>query len=181
MQKPTPANKVKGPENKVNSQITAIEVRVISETGEQLGVMPIRQAIQLAQDQFLDLVEISPTANPPVCRIIDFGKFKYQFNQKAKETKKKQVVIEVKEINLTPNTDVHDIETKANHIKRWLKDKCRIKVSVKFRGREMAYIDKGYVVIDALIAAVGTGIVKEGEAKLEGRRLSITLVSAPLK
>lgn len=108
---------------RINERIKALEVRLIDETGAQLGVLSTRDALLRAEEVGLDLVEVSPDAVPPVCRLIDFGKFKYQQSKKTQEAKKKQVVIEVKELNLTPNTDKHDNETKQNHIRRWVAER----------------------------------------------------------
>ena len=161
---------------RINERIKAAEVRLISDTGEQVGVLPIREALLKAEELGLDLVEVSPDAKPPVCRLIDYGKFKYQQSKKAQEAKKKQVVIEVKEINLTPNTDKHDIETKQNHIKRWIAEKARVRVGVKFRGREMSHIDLGYKALQELMSGIEDIVVQESVPRMEGRRLVVTLL-----
>ncbi|APJ04431.1 translation initiation factor IF-3 [Silvanigrella aquatica] len=161
---------------RINDRIKATEVRLISDTGEQVGVLPIREALMRAEELGLDLVEVSPDAKPPVCRLIDYGKFKYQQSKKAQEAKKKQVVIEVKEINLTPNTDKHDIETKQNHIKRWIAEKARVRVGVKFRGREMSHIDLGYKALQELMTGLEEIVVQESTPRMEGRRLVVTLL-----
>jgi len=161
---------------RINERIKAAEVRLISDTGEQVGVLPIRDALLRAEELGLDLVEVSPDAKPPVCRLIDYGKFKYQQSKKAQEAKKKQVVIEVKEINLTPNTDKHDIETKQNHIKRWIAEKARVRVGVKFRGREMSHIDLGYKALQELMSGIEDIVVQESVPRMEGRRLVVTLL-----
>ena len=161
---------------RINDRIKATEVRLISDTGEQVGVLPIREALTRAEELGLDLVEVSPDAKPPVCRLIDYGKFKYQQSKKAQEAKKKQVVIEVKEINLTPNTDKHDIETKQNHIKRWIAEKARVRVGVKFRGREMSHIDLGYKVLQELMTGLEDIVIQESSPRMEGRRLVVTFL-----
>lgn len=161
---------------RVNERIRAPEVRVISDTGDQLGVLSTREALAIAREAGLDLVEVSPDARPPVCRVLDYGKYKYQQKKKAHEAKKKQVVIEVKEVNLTPNTDKHDIETKRNHIKRWMAEKARVKVGVKFRGREMAHTDRGYEAIKNLMVGLEDIAIQEAPPKMEGRRLSVMLI-----
>ncbi|WP_202614024.1 MULTISPECIES: translation initiation factor IF-3 [Silvanigrella] len=161
---------------RINDRIKATEVRLISDTGEQVGVLPIREALSRAEELGLDLVEVSPDAKPPVCRLIDYGKFKYQQSKKAQEAKKKQVVIEVKEINLTPNTDKHDIETKQNHIKRWIAEKARVRVGVKFRGREMSHIDLGYKALQELMTGLEEIVIQESSPRMEGRRLVVTLL-----
>lgn len=161
---------------RVNERIRAPEVRVISEIGEQLGVLSTREALSIAKDSGFDLVEVSPDARPPVCRLLDYGKYKYQQKKKAHEAKKKQVIIEVKEVNFTPNTDKHDIETKRNHIKRWMTEKARVKVGVKFRGREMAHIDRGYEVIKNLMVGLEDIALQEAPPRMEGRRLNVMLI-----
>ncbi len=127
------------------------DVRVISSDGEQLGVMLVRDAIKQAEDLGLDLVEVAPTANPPVCRIMDFGKYKYEMAKKAAESKKHQTVIVVKEIKLRPRTDDHDVEFKTNNIKRFLAEGNKVKVTVMFRGREMAHTSYGRAVLDRIL------------------------------
>lgn len=161
---------------RLNQQIRVPEVRLIGADGGQLGVVKIDVALQMASDEGLDLVEVSPQASPPVCRLIDYGKFKYQMSKKAHEAKKKQSVIEVKEVNLTPNTDTHDLETKQKHIRKWVADRNRVKVSVKFRGREMAHQELGYRVIDQLVAGIDDVVALESRPRFEGRRLTVTLL-----
>ena len=130
------------------------DVRVISSEGEQLGVMLVRDAIKQAEDLGLDLVEVAPTANPPVCRIMDFGKYKYEMAKKAAESKKHQTVIVVKEIKLRPRTDDHDVEFKTNNIKRFLAEGNKVKVTVMFRGREMAHTSYGRAVLDRILKSL---------------------------
>ncbi len=161
---------------RINEKIRALEVRLIGDDGSQIGVLATRDAIARAEELGLDLVEVSPDAKPPVCRLIDYGKFKYQQSKKAHEAKKKQAVIEVKEVTLTPNTDDHDIETKQNHIRRWVADKARVRVGVKFRGREMSHIDLGFKVLQTLLAGLTELVVQESPPKMEGRRLVVTLL-----
>jgi translation initiation factor IF-3 len=161
---------------RINEKIRASEVRLISDAGDQIGVLTIREALSRAEEAGLDLVEVSPDAKPPVCRLIDYGKFKYQQSNKAQEAKKKHSVIEVKEINLTPNTDTHDIETKQNYIKRWMVEKARVRVGVKFRGREMAHMELGYRVLKELMAGLEEIAIQEASPKLEGKRLVVTLL-----
>jgi translation initiation factor IF-3 len=161
---------------RINDRIRALEVRVISDSGEQLGILSLRDALAKAEEVGLDLVEVSPEAKPPVCRMIDYGKFKYQQNKKTQEAKKKQTVVEVKEINLTPNTDTHDIETKQNHIKRWIAEKARVRVGIKFRGREMSHMDLGYKVLQELMSGINDIAIQESNPRLEGKRLMVTLL-----
>jgi len=161
---------------RINAQIRALEVRLIGDDGSQVGVITLREALARAEEAGLDLVEVSPDAKPPVCKLIDYGKFKYQMSKKAHEAKKKQVIVEVKEINLTPNTDRHDIETKQTHIRRWAAEKHRTKVLVKFRGRELSHLDLGYKVVDELLKGIEDVVALEARPKLEGRRLVVMLV-----
>jgi translation initiation factor IF-3 len=176
MRRPTQTGRPVEQGPRVNEKIREAEVRLIDGEGGQVGVVTIEAALRMAQDAGLDLVEVSPQAVPPVCRLIDYGKYKYQLSKKAQEAKKKQAVIEVKEVNLTPNTDSHDIETKQNHIRKWVADKNRVKVSVKFRGREMAHQELGYRVIDELLKGIDDIVAPESRPRFEGRRLTVTLL-----
>jgi len=155
--------------------IRAREVRVIAADGDQLGVMLVREAIQKAEEMGLDLVEVAPNAVPPVCRIMDFGKYKYELNKKANESKKNQTVIEVKEIKLRPRTDDHDIDFKTNNIKRFLAEGDKVKVTVMFRGREMAHPELGRAALDRIITELQGLAVVEQAARMEGRNMFIML------
>ena len=123
----------------INEQIRDKEVRLISEEGEQLGIVSVKEAMKLAKEANLDLVKIAPSAKPPVCKIIDYGKYKYEMTRKEKEARKKQKVTEVKEIRLSPNIDSNDLNTKANMARKFLKKGDKVKVTLRFRGREMAH------------------------------------------
>ncbi len=151
------------------------EVRVISSEGEQLGVMDTRDAIRRAEELGLDLVEVAPTAKPPVCRIMDFGKYKYELAKKAHESKKHQTVIVVKEVKLRPRTDDHDVEFKTNTIKRFLADGHKVKVSVMFRGREMAHTSMGKAVLDRIVADLQNDAVVEQPPRMEGKNMMLLL------
>ena len=137
---------------RTNERIRVREVRVIDDTGQQLGIMPPPQALTIARQKGLDLVEISPTAVPPVCRIMDFGKYQYQEQKRAREAKKHQRVIEVKEIKFRPKVDEHDYEFKKKHIERFLADGDKVKATIFFRGREMAHPEIGRRILERLIA-----------------------------
>lgn len=177
MRKPTKIGMPVDQGPRINEKIREPEVRLIDGDGGQVGVISIKDALARAEEAGLDLVEVSPQAKPPVCRLIDYGKFKYQQSKKAHEAKKKQAVIEVKEVSLTPNTDVHDLKTKQNHIRRWvINDRSRVKVSVKFRGREMSHQELGHRVIEQLLEGVQDIVSPESRPRLEGRRLTVTLV-----
>ncbi|MDE7233076.1 MAG: translation initiation factor IF-3, partial [Lachnospiraceae bacterium] len=125
----------------INEQIRDREVRVIGEDGEQLGVMPTKEALKLAEEAGVDLVKIAPTAKPPVCKIVDYGKFKYEQARKDKEAKKKQKIVEIKEIRLSPNIDTNDLNTKVNAARKFITKGDRVKVTLRFRGREMAHMN----------------------------------------
>jgi translation initiation factor IF-3 len=155
------------------------EVRVINPEGKQLGIYPIHQALSIAQELGLDLVEINPKSNPPVCRIMDFGKFKYEQKKQANLAKKKQKVIEVKEVKMRPKTDDHDFNFKLKHIVRFLGEGNKAKVTIRFRGREIAHPETAARVLDRVIEEVGDMAVVEQPYRMEGR--TMTMVLAPGK
>jgi translation initiation factor IF-3 len=159
----------------INEQIRDKEIRLIGEDGEQLGVMSAKDAMKLAKDVNLDLVKIAPTAKPPVCKIIDYGKYKYELARKEKEAKKKQKVTEVKEIRLSPNIDENDINTKANQARKFLTHGDKVKVALRFRGREMAHTQASKVILDEFFAKLEDIAVVEKPAKLEGRNMIMFL------
>ena len=159
----------------MNEKIRAPEVRVIGHDGQQLGIIPIRKALELAAIEHLDLVEVAPNADPPVCKIMDFGKFKYQQNKRTQEAKKKQTVIQVKEVKIRPKTDEHDLQVKIRHIKRFLAQKDKAKVTILFRGREIAYSDQGMKVLERIKEELKDEIVIEQHPKMEGRNLIMIL------
>ena len=148
---------------------------MIGENGEQLGIMSSREAIQLAEEAGVDLVKIAPTAKPPVCKIVDYGKFRYEQARKEKEAKKKQKVIDVKEIRLSPNIDTNDLNTKVNAAKKFLQKGDRVKVTLRFRGREMAHMSASKHILDEFAEGLSDIAVVEKPAKLEGRSLSMIL------
>ena len=165
-------------EIKVNEHIRAREVRLISAEGEQLGILPLDEALKTAKDVGLDLVEVAPNSDPPVCRIMDYGKFKYQTSKKVQEARKKSRTVQVKEIKLRPNTEEHDLGFKLRNVKKFLEKKNRVKVSVFFRGREMAHMDSGR----ELLKRVAEEVMDEGtveEAPKQEARNRITMVIAP--
>ncbi len=159
----------------MNDKIRAPEVRVIGHDGSQLGIIPIRKALELAVLERLDLVEVAPNADPPVCKIMDYGKFKYQQNKRSQEAKKKQTVIQVKEVKIRPKTDEHDLQVKIRHIKRFLAQKDKAKVTILFRGREIAYSDQGFKVLDRIKEELKEETVIEQQPKMEGRNLIMIL------
>jgi len=150
-------------------------VRVVSAEGEQLGVMPIQQALETARQRELDLVEVAPEATPPVCRIMDFGKFKYMQARRQKEARKKQTVIVVKEVKMGPKTERHDFEFKLKHVRRFLEEGNKAKVTVRFKGREMAHTELGWKMLNKMTEAVADVATVENHPRMEGRMLSMIL------
>ena len=150
-------------------------MRVISADGEQLGILDTREAIKRAEELGLDLVEVAATAKPPVCRIMDFGKYKYELNKKAHESKKHQTVITVKEVKLRPRTDDHDVQFKTNNIKRFLEEGNKVKVSIMFRGREMARTMAGRTILEGIIKELEGVATVEQQPRMEGNNMSIFL------
>ncbi len=159
----------------INEQIKDREVRVVSESGEQLGIMSSRDALKLAQEAELDLVKIAPTAKPPVCKIIDYGKFRYEQVRKEKEAKKKQKTVELKEIRLSPNIDTNDLNTKVNAAKKFLAKGNKVKITLRFRGREMAHVQTSRHILDDFAAELAELSTVEKAPKLEGRSMSMVL------
>ena len=163
------------PTTRVNREIRVREVRVISDAGEQLGILPIFEAIKAAEERGLDLVEVAPQAEPPVCKIMDFGKFKYEQAKKAHESKKHQKVILLKEVKMRPGTDTHDYEFKLNHAKRFLGEGNKVKVTIVFRGREMAHTDLGGAVLQRFVTDISESGIIEQMPKQEGRTLMMII------
>ncbi|MCR4671940.1 MAG: translation initiation factor IF-3 [Lachnospiraceae bacterium] len=159
----------------INEQIRDHEVRVIGEDGEQLGIMSAREALNLAREADLDLVKIAPGANPPVCKIIDYGKYKYEQIRREKEARKKQKIIEVKEIRFSPNIDTNDLNIKANQAKKFLADGNKVKVSVRFRGRELAHTSVGKDILEQFAQSLSEVAVVDKPAKMEGRSMVMFL------
>src|ERR671926_924288 len=159
----------------MNDRIRAREVRVIDDEGQQLGIMPPYEAIRKAREKNLDLVEISPTAQPPVCRIMDYGKYLYQQEKKEREAKKHQKVITVKEVKFRINVDEHDYQTKKNHVLRFLDEGDKVKATIFFRGREMTRQGLGRQVLDRLIRELGDKAVVEFRPRQEGNTLHLIL------
>ena len=164
-----------------NEQIRAREVRVIGAGSEQLGILGRNDAIALAREHGLDLVEVAAAADPPVCRIMDYGKFKYETQKKKQEAKKRQTIVQIKEIKVRPKTDDHDFETKFRHIRRFHEDGYRVKVTVFFRGREIVHKDRGLAILERIISDVKEVGKVEQEPKAEGRTLQMLLTPLPKK
>ena len=159
----------------INGQIRDKEVRVIAENGDQLGVMPVKEAMKLAQEAELDLVKIAPKAQPPVCKIIDYGKYRYELARKEKEAMKKQKTVEVKEVRISPNIDTNDLNTKVNNAKKFIAKGNKVKVTLRFRGREMAHMQQSKHILDDFAEMLAEVAVVEKPAKLEGRSMSMVL------
>lgn len=159
----------------INEQIRDREVRLIGENGEQLGIMSAREAMKLAEEAELDLVKIAPTAKPPVCKIIDYGKYRYELARKEKEAKKKQKVVEVKEIRMSPNIESNDLNTKMNAAKKFLEKGNKVKVTLRFRGREMAHMQSSKHILDDFAESLAEVAVIEKAPKVEGRSISMVL------
>jgi translation initiation factor IF-3 len=164
---------------RVNHRIRSREVRVIDDDGGQLGVMPPQQAIRAAEEKGLDLVEVAPNGDPPVCRIMDYGKYRYQMKRKAHEAKKHQRSVTVKEVKFRPNTDEHDYEFKKNHIIRFLKQGDKVKANVWFRGREIVHKEIGRALIQRLVEELEEIGAVENRPKMEGNNL--VAIFAPIK
>jgi translation initiation factor IF-3 len=160
---------------RINEMIRSLTVRVINEDGVQIGVINRDEAIKMALEQGLDLVEVSPNTSPPVCKIMDYGKYKYRLAKKTQLAKKKQKVFQVKEVKLRPKTDEHDYLFKLKHIQRFIGDGNKVKVTVMFRGRELAHVDLGKKILERVIAEVGETAMVEMEPRLEGRNMNMVL------
>lgn len=159
----------------INERIRTPEVRLIGSDGSQLGVMPIEEALSKAREEELDLVLISPNADPPVCRIVDYGKFRYERSRKEKEAKKKQKIIELKEIRLSPNIDTNDLNTKMNSARKFLAKGNKVKITLRFRGREMSHMQTSRHVLDDFAQSLSDVAVVEKPSKQEGRSISLVL------
>lgn len=161
------------PRININSRIRANQVRLVDANGKQVGVVPLARALTTAREEQLDLVEVAPNVSPPVCKIMDYNKYKYEQEKKEREAKKKQHVVHVKEIKMSSKIEEHDYQTKLNHLRRFLERKDRAKVTMFFRGREMAHVDLGRNIINRLIKDLADMGEPEEEAKLEGKLLII--------
>lgn len=168
-------------EMQINEEITDKEVRLISNDGEQLGIVSAAQAQKLAAEKNLDLVKIAPQAKPPVCKIMDYGKYRFEQSKREKEAKKNQRVIEIKEIRLSPNIDVHDFDTKVGHARKFLSAGNKTKVSIRFRGREMTHTDLGLTIMAQFAEKCADIASVEKPAKLEGRQMLMFLAPKSAK
>ena len=164
---------------RVNQQIRISPVRVVDSDGEQIGILPIERALEIAEEKGLDLVEVAPNARPPVCRIMDYGKFRYEEQRKAREARKKQHHVQLKEVKMRPGIEDHDFDFKLRHARRFLEEGNKVKVTMMFRGRQMAHPELGREVLDRLSQELSEQGKVESHPSMEGR--SMTMVLAPLK
>ncbi|MDO8672664.1 MAG: translation initiation factor IF-3 [Dehalococcoidia bacterium] len=166
---------------RVNEKIRAREVRVIGEAGEQLGVMPVPQALQMARERNADLVEVAPTSVPPVCRILDFGKFKYEQTKKEREARKNQKIVLLKEVRMRPNIDEHDVEFKTKAVRKFLEEGDKVKITVLFRGRYLAHPHLGRDLLDKVAVELKSTAIIEKPTSMEGRNMTLILAPAAQK
>jgi len=159
----------------VNKGIRATQVRVVGSDGEQIGIVPIEEALRIAGGESLDLVEVSPTAKPPVCKIMDYGKYKYELTKKKQEAKRKQKISQIKEIKVRPKTDVHDLETKVRHIEKFIGNNDKVKITLVFRGREFMLKEQANAVLEKIIAMTDEFALVEQTPKFEGRVITMLL------
>jgi translation initiation factor IF-3 len=164
---------------RINERIRVPEVRLIDENGQQVGIMRTQEALRYAQDRDLDLVEVAPDAKPPVCRVLDYSKYKYEQNQKQKAARKHQQQINVREIKFRPKIAQHDYDTKKGHVERFLKGRDKVKVTIMFRGREMAHPERGEMILNRLAEDLGDLAVIEQRPQQDGRNM--TMMLAPQK
>jgi translation initiation factor IF-3 len=162
-------------ELRINEEIRAKEIRVVSSEGEQLGIMMVKDALKLAVEKELDLVEVAPTAKPPVCRIMDYGKYRYEQSKREREARKKQRVIEVKEIRMTPKIEEHDFQVKVKAAQKFLKDGDKVKAMIRFRGREIVHAELGRTLLIQLFESVRDNAIIEREPKIEGKNMIMIL------
>ncbi len=165
------------PKVRVNQKICAAKVRVIAPDGEQLGIVDVADALSKAEEYGLDLVEVAPNADPPVCKIMDYGKYRYEESKKDHERKKKQATVVIKEVKLRPKTETHDLAHKVRNLKNFLDEKCKVKVTIMFRGREITHPEQARSLVDKILEMLGDSALVEQPAKFEGRNM--TMVIAP--
>lgn len=174
-----PRNEQRGDQHRINDRIRSREVRLIGPTGDQLGIKAVPEALRMARGFDLDLVEVAPGANPPVCRIMDYGKFKYEEGQKAKEARKKSTNVTVKEVKYRPKIGKGDFDTKTRNVIRFIDEGHKVKITLQFRGREMAHPELGSKILDEVLESVGPAAKVDTQARFEGR--SMTMVLSPDK
>lgn len=160
---------------RINEQIRVREVRLISDDGEQQGIVPTLEALRMAKEQGLDLVEVAPNANPPVCKILNYGKFKFENEKKVRDSKKKQKLLKIKEIRMQPKIDDHDLDFKSKHIREFLAEGNKVKVTIRFRGRELAHTELGLDVLKDVLKRIEGDYVMDKPPAMEGRFMSMVL------
>jgi translation initiation factor IF-3 len=160
-------------DQRINEMIRVREVRLIDEQGQQRGILPTAEALEIARNSGFDLVEVSPNAKPPVCKLLDYGKFKFEQEKKLREAKKKQKQVKLKEIRMQPKIEEHDLNFKTKHIREFLEEGFKVKVSVRFRGRELAHLELGRDVLDRVLEMLGDSFVVEKRPQMEGRMMSM--------
>lgn len=165
-------------EVRINHRIRVPQVRLIGFNGQQMGIVATSEAIRIARESGLDLVEISGSASPPVCKILDYGKFKYEQKKKAHEARKKQVVVKLKEVKMRPSTEDHDLEFKMRHMKRFLEEGDKVKITIVFKGREMAYTDRGRALMNRIMEEFKDKVKVEHPPVMEGRSMIMVLAQA---
>jgi translation initiation factor IF-3 len=168
---------IKKDKTRINNKIVAKEIRLIGADGGQIGIVSVEEALKIAENEGLELVEISPNATPPVCKVMDYGKYKYKISKKEKDSKKKQHVIILKEIRLRPRTEDHDFEFKVKHARKFLEQNNKVKFTVRFRGREMAYKEFGDKLLERIRETLEDIAKVEGDKKFEGRSLTMTMIA----
>lgn len=171
-------NKSRENEPRMNDQIRNTTIRLIDADGNMLGIVPVNQGMEMADNLGLDLVEISPNAEPPVCKVMDYGKFKYEAQKKASEARKKQKVINIKEIKMRPNIDPHDYGIKMKNVRKFIEDGDKVKFTLRFRGREMSHQELGMKLMQQVKADMGEAIKVENEPRLEGRQMVMVIAPA---
>lgn len=162
-------------ELRINEKIRVKEVRLIDDSGNQHGVISVPDALKMAREAGMDLVEVAPQATPPVCRILDYGKFRFEQDKKLKESKKKQKLVKIKEIRMQPKIEKHDLEFKAKHVKEFLEEGNKVKVTVRFRGRELAHTELGTVVLEKVMETIDGSFNLDRAPQMEGRFMSMIL------
>ena len=168
-------NNISNKGQRINEMIRVREVRLIDEEGNQLGIVPTPEALRMAKDKGLDLVEVSPNANPPVCKILDYGKYRFEQEKKLRDAKKNQKVLKLKEIRMQPKIGSGDLDTKAKHIQEFLDEGDKVKVTIRFRGRELAHTELGYEVLNEVLKRLTSAYNIEKHAGMDGRDKSMTL------
>ncbi|POR03959.1 translation initiation factor IF-3 [Alkalispirochaeta sphaeroplastigenens] len=160
---------------RTNEAIKVREVRLVGSDGQQLGIVPTIEALKMARDQGIDLVEVAPQAKPPVCKILDYGKFKFEQEKNARDSRKKQKLLKLKEVRMQPKIEIHDLEFKTRQIKEFLEHGSKVKVTIRFRGRELAHTDRGKLVLDRILELLDTPHVVDRKPMMEGRFMSMIL------